>query len=156
VSIATPLSIAGLSIDVLSIPSGGLLFTISNLTITNRGGLILRRGGTDTQRRVAAYAVVEGDGEAATGETRYSVAPDRPFGPLITPPPTRYSGITVPPISMYRMKIPPNWIRNLRWYALMASTFGLAWAWAWSIDVVLQSLLVAVLLQWLALLLDRS
>jgi hypothetical protein len=57
---------------------------------------------------------------------------------------------------MYIMKIPPLWIRNLRWYSLMSTTFALAWAWAWSIDVVLTALIVAVGLQWLALVLDRS
>ena len=55
---------------------------------------------------------------------------------------------------MYRMKIPPHWHRNLRWYSLMATTFALAWAWAWSIDVVLTALIIAVGLQFLAIVLD--
>jgi len=52
------------------------------------------------------------------------------------------------------MKIPPPWIRNLRWYSLMATTFALAWSWAWSIDVILTALIVAVALQFLAIVLD--
>jgi hypothetical protein len=52
------------------------------------------------------------------------------------------------------MKIPAPWIENLRWYSLIATTFGLAWSWAWSIDVVLTALIVAVTLQFVAIILD--
>ena len=52
------------------------------------------------------------------------------------------------------MKIPPHWIRNLRGYGLIATTFALAGS--WSIDVVLTALIVAVTLQFLAIVVDRQ
>ena len=91
--------------------------------------------------------------EAPPRQTRSSAGTVRGFAPLEPPPCTRSCGITWPPISMYIMKIPAPWIRNLRWYSLIATTFALAGS--GSIDRVLHSLRVAVLLQFIAIILDR-
>ena len=91
-------------------------------------------------------------------ETRYCATPGRPPGPLEPPHHARSCGITFRAISTHIMsfRIPPHWIRNLRWYSLIATTFALAWSWAWGIDVVLHSLMVAVALQFVAIVLDRN
>ena len=54
---------------------------------------------------------------------------------------------------MNGVTLPPPWIRNLPWSALIASTFALAGS--GSIDVVLTALIVSVLLQFRAIRLDR-
>jgi len=133
--------------------TGGPITARMSYAIT-RGGTDPAHGRTRSARRVARYRVVEENDPEAVQQTRSSAGTVRPFGPLITMGQTRYSGITVPPISMCIMRIPPHWIRNLRWYSLMASTFALAWAWAWGIDVVLTALTVAVSLQFIAVLVD--
>jgi hypothetical protein len=50
--------------------------------------------------------------------------------------------------------MPPRLIHTLRWYALMVTVFALSWSWAWSIDVVMWALIIAVAGQFIALLLD--
>ena len=55
---------------------------------------------------------------------------------------------------MNGVTLPPPWIRNLPWSALIASTFALAGS--GSIDVVLTAFIVAVALQFMARVVDRS
>jgi len=136
--------------------SGGPITARMSSAITRGGRISVGRTGSRALAAggVVLYRVVEENGPGPRQGTRYSVATRRGFAPLITPPRTRSCGITVPPISMCIMRIPPPWIRNLRWYSLMATTFALAWAGAWGIDVILSALTVAVALQFLAIVLD--